>query len=339
MRAKIPKMICGIIATISIVVVGFFSLSAFWFWTCLEITAGGLVAGGCWGEWYLFKNPPDEGDESQKLLHRRKELQCIIAVAIGVTVEFAALSHAIPEAIRLEKDVEEIGTTNAQLVAENLVSRSNVAALELRVMEISNNVVKNDPRNQPILSFEATAIFEVRTNGQNINGLEHKDLNEDFAFFEPKVFINPNIAHRWGSGLMFGKRGQVGYGANLHEFSTVAGIGDIFLSGSKYKSNVTEFVVLYSNSKNNFFENHENLSFDDLDEAYFDLPPNQYLNEPFEVISGIVKISVNSSVTKWFKINPQIDRSGIIAESTTNSLMGYEFSRVWENVFPTNSVW
>lgn len=125
-RANIPKMICGITAAISIVVVGFFSLSAFWFWTCLEIIAGGLVAGGCWGEWYLFKNPPDEGDESQNSKRRRKELQCIIAVAIGVTVEFAALSHAIPEAIRLEKDVSEIGTTNAQLVASNLIFASQV---------------------------------------------------------------------------------------------------------------------------------------------------------------------------------------------------------------------
>ena len=31
-NAIVPKMICGIIATISIVVIGFLSLSAFWFW-------------------------------------------------------------------------------------------------------------------------------------------------------------------------------------------------------------------------------------------------------------------------------------------------------------------
>jgi hypothetical protein len=127
------KMISGIIATISMVVIGALFLSSFWFWTCLEIIAGLLVAAGCWGEWYLFKNPADDGDESAKRLHHGREVRCIIAVAIGVTVEFAALAHSIPEAVRLEKDVAEIGTTNAQLVADNLVLRSNVAVLEAAV--------------------------------------------------------------------------------------------------------------------------------------------------------------------------------------------------------------
>lgn len=84
-----------------------------------------------------------------------------------MTVEFAALSHAIPEAIRLEKDVAEIGTTNAQLVAENLASRSNVAALEFRVIEISNNVAKNDPLNQPVSEFSALLRIVVKGSGSN----------------------------------------------------------------------------------------------------------------------------------------------------------------------------
>ncbi len=132
-KATIPKIVCGIIATISIVVIGVFSLSPFWFWTSLEIVAGLLVAGGCWGEWYLFKNPADEGDESAKHLHHSREVRCIIAVAIGVTVEFVALAHSIPEAVQLEKDVAQIGSTNAQLVADNLMLRSNVVALELKM--------------------------------------------------------------------------------------------------------------------------------------------------------------------------------------------------------------
>jgi hypothetical protein len=57
-------------------------------------------------------------------------------VAVGVTLEFAALTHSIPEAIRLEKDVAEIGTTNAQLVASNLV---NLAAIEM--VRSNNNVL------------------------------------------------------------------------------------------------------------------------------------------------------------------------------------------------------
>ena len=130
------KMACGLIATFSVVVFGFILLSPFWFWTCLEIISGLLVAVGCWGEWYLFKNPADEGNERAKLLHHRREVLCIIMVAVGVTLEFAALTHSIPEAIRLEKDVAEIGTTNAQLVASNLV---NLAAIEM--VRSNNNVL------------------------------------------------------------------------------------------------------------------------------------------------------------------------------------------------------
>lgn len=132
-KTKTPKIICGIIATISMTVIGFFSLSAFWFWTGVEIISGLLVAGGCWGEWYLFKNPPDEGDESQKLHHRGTELQCIIAVAIGVTMELLALSHSIKEGVQLEKDVANIGTTNAQLSLQIETLRSNNIELQLKL--------------------------------------------------------------------------------------------------------------------------------------------------------------------------------------------------------------
>lgn len=150
-----PKVICGIIATISIVVIGFLVLSSFWFWTSWETIAGGLVAAGCWGEWYLFRNPVDEGDELQKLRHRRKELQCIIAVAIGVTAEFAALSHAIPEAVRLETNVVEIGTTNAQLSLQ-------VAQLTSTNKMLQKQMDEQKAENQPISQVSAYVSFEVR---------------------------------------------------------------------------------------------------------------------------------------------------------------------------------
>ena len=122
MRVRIhinAKIICGIIATISIAVLGFFMLPSLWFWISWEVLAAGLVAVGCASEWYLFLKPSKEGDEAHKLHHRRRELQSVTAVAIGVLMEFLALSHAIPEAIRLEKNVSDANTRVEELRQEN----------------------------------------------------------------------------------------------------------------------------------------------------------------------------------------------------------------------------
>src|SRR6266481_3508304 len=103
-KSNTAKIICGILATISIVGVGFVLYPSFWFWVCWEIVAAGLVSVGCGGEWFMFQNPAKEGMELQ---HRRREMQFITSVAIGVFMEFFALGHAIPEAMRLEKEASD----------------------------------------------------------------------------------------------------------------------------------------------------------------------------------------------------------------------------------------
>jgi hypothetical protein len=159
---KIPKIICGSIIAIFIAVVGYASLSSFWFWTALEVFGGASVAVGCVGELYLFANPADENDELQKAHHRHRELQCIMAVAIGVTVEFIALFHAIQEGATLERATE-------QLASNNLVLRSNVAALELQVMEAKTNIASIDPRNANISEISAIVFFTKM--GMDLNEL------------------------------------------------------------------------------------------------------------------------------------------------------------------------
>jgi len=109
------KVICATLMTISAVVLAFLLLPSLWFWVCWEILAAGLVALGCCGEWYMFLNPAKKGHESH---HRRKELQFITAVAIGVFMEFLALAHAIPEAIRLQNQVEALHNENLRLIKE-----------------------------------------------------------------------------------------------------------------------------------------------------------------------------------------------------------------------------
>ena len=117
-------MVWGILTTILIVVVGRLVLRPIWFWVSWEILAAGLVALGCAGEWYLFKNPAKRGQAPE---HRRRELQFITAVAVGVCMEFFALAHAIPEAIRLEKQVEDIRADNSKLFTIGEKAKESVA--------------------------------------------------------------------------------------------------------------------------------------------------------------------------------------------------------------------
>jgi len=159
--SRIPKIICGIIIATFIAVVGYISLSAFWFWICWVFIGAGLVAIGCIGEWVLFINPAPESDEKLKSHHRHRELQFITAVAIGVTMDFIGLFHEMPEAIRLEQNVVDIGTTNAQLIASNLLVSQRVE--ELRQ---TNNALelqlKDWPLKQRVSEISVTLFLTVK---------------------------------------------------------------------------------------------------------------------------------------------------------------------------------
>jgi len=134
-----------------------FKLSSFWFWTCWEVLAAGAVAIGCFGEWYMFLHPAKKGHEFP---HRRRELQFITAVAIGVAMEFFALFHAIPEGARLERGVAEANertSTNelhvAELTHSNLMLQSSLdetktelANAEMLVIKVKNAI---PPRQIP----------------------------------------------------------------------------------------------------------------------------------------------------------------------------------------------
>lgn len=153
----IPKMISGILAAILIAVVLYASLPSIWFWIVFEVFAALLVAIGCSGEWYLHHHPAGR-KKVEKEEHHKLESRFIAAVVIGVFMEFFALGHAIPEAIRLEKDVasaNERASANESQVAvlsnetvnlsiklegaksNNLVLRTNVTALETAVFRLA----------------------------------------------------------------------------------------------------------------------------------------------------------------------------------------------------------
>lgn len=212
MKVKMPKMICGIIATISIVVIGFFLLSTFWFWTCLEIIGGFLVAVGCIGEWYLFGHPAKAGHE---LSHRRSELQYIVAVAVGVSMEFLAILHSIPETIRLERNVVDIGTTNAQLVASNLAERAKVDELEQQMAQTSNNVAQVNAKITP-RTFNAEQIAYAHVFWGKFSGtpfVMESFADPDSTRFAEKLESLLNNCNWTEAGIMNGGNIFIGQGA------------------------------------------------------------------------------------------------------------------------------
>jgi hypothetical protein len=170
-KNKIPKIISGIVCAISLIALGWLFLPLFWFWVSLEIVAAALVAIGCSGEWWLHHHPAGR-EKIERDEHLKLESRFIAMVSYGVIIELFALGHSIKEGKQLEDKVESgkvlvaaIGMTNAQLVTDNLVLRSNVVALELQVLETSNNVVKDNPLNQPIKSIDAEVyLFISGTN-------------------------------------------------------------------------------------------------------------------------------------------------------------------------------
>jgi hypothetical protein len=154
-------LIFTVVATISITVFGRLVLSPFWFWVYWEVFASALVAIGCGGEWYLFINPAKEGHEAQ---HRRKEFQFITAVAIGVFMEFLALGHAIPEALRLEKQVEGLRKENFILEAKLEQLQRGKLPVNREISPQGSNTITAELAKMPILKVRIARTGPVTTS-------------------------------------------------------------------------------------------------------------------------------------------------------------------------------
>jgi hypothetical protein len=138
-KSKLPKIISGIAVTISTIALGWIFISRFWFWVSLEIIAAALVAVGCSGEWWVHHHPAGRKKKERDERHQI-ESRFIAMVSAGVIMELFVLGHSIREGVNLENKVSEANeraSTNELAVAvlnsNNLVLRSNVVALELKL--------------------------------------------------------------------------------------------------------------------------------------------------------------------------------------------------------------
>lgn len=116
-KSKIPNIIAGILLTISMASLACAVLPSIWFWIGVEVVAALLVSIGCAGEWYLHHHPAGKKKKEQDK-HHNLESKFIGAVVIGVIMEFFSLSHAIPEAVKLERDIAVAQSNNLMMRME-----------------------------------------------------------------------------------------------------------------------------------------------------------------------------------------------------------------------------
>jgi len=127
--------IASIVAVISSVLLGAVLLPSFWFWVCWKLSQAHLLYVGV-SQNVLVEVSSKPGF---KAAHRANELKAVLTVSIGVLMELGGLAHAIKEGVKMEQRISELNlraNSNelqaAQLTRDNLVLRSNVAALEDR---------------------------------------------------------------------------------------------------------------------------------------------------------------------------------------------------------------
>jgi hypothetical protein len=141
----IPKIISRIVAAILIAVILYALLPSVWFWIGFEVIAALLVATGCGGEWYLHHHPAGR-KKVEKEEHHKLESRFIAAVVIGVFMEFFSLAHAIPETVKLEKDVASANEAASQ--ANALAAQS-----ELKLKQLTTDRTITDQQQNEIVAF------------------------------------------------------------------------------------------------------------------------------------------------------------------------------------------
>jgi len=133
--------------------------------------------------------------EMEGRLARAKRISAILLV-VGLMMEFW-------EAAKSDNEVADTKGRTALVESNNLVLRSNVAALELKIAQTSTNVAKIDPLNQPVSTGLArvSLILSGETNVENVG----------------RISTDGRISTNGYASISFCRLDQVTVGINLND--------------------------------------------------------------------------------------------------------------------------
>lgn len=132
-----------------------------WFWEMVEFFSIIVIVLGCFGEGWAEHHKFSDAFASPKpaeYISDKVKRASWLAVVIGLAIELVAFGFTF---IASNREIEGLKSNNSAL-------RSNVAALEMQVMQASNNIVNNDVRNWPISEVNATAWFTVMGTNMDV---------------------------------------------------------------------------------------------------------------------------------------------------------------------------
>jgi hypothetical protein len=197
MKSNAAKIISGILATISIVVIARIIVPAIWFWIGFEVVATLLVTIGCGGEWYLHHHPAGR-KKVEKQEHHKIESRFIAAVAVGVFMELVFLGHAIPEAIKLENEVASANERAYTNELQVLSLRTNLAGLNKATLELahqydlSTNALA-EAESRLVQAHSEAAELEYKLKPRTVTQAQH----DEFVRFLISSNFLPSDTNTW----------------------------------------------------------------------------------------------------------------------------------------------
>jgi hypothetical protein len=188
MQSKaIAKIASGTLAAISIGVIARIVTPAVWFWICFEILAALLVAIGCAGELWLH-NLPVGKKKVEKDEHHKAESRFIFSVAAGVFMEFLALGHAIPEAVKLEHDVASANERAALVESNNIALVAEIQPR--RITEEQKRLIANELREK--IRFPINGRVQITAEGYDSEARVYAQQIIE-ALNEGNIYLNVDI--------------------------------------------------------------------------------------------------------------------------------------------------
>ena len=309
----------------------FFNSIPIWGW--LDIFSNVVVFVALCGEshWALKWLIPNKSTGKTSVKWRREKLKkkFEFLLILGIAGEVGCLPLSIYESSTTNFEAKQAEVVAGQAnerasvtESNNLALRSNVAALELQVMETRTNMANMDPRNLPIVSIIGQIRVEVRSpfkdfaknagiqpmySDSDLPLSDQKELNkgEGVLFFFGKIPVNPEIPSTEELGSDISVSGWVGSCRDV-------------IPDSPTKPETIRFDIFLDSSRINApVNNPTDLTFNSLKYVQFYLPYGEAV-PPVMATSGRISLLINGFFPKTFLILPQTNQLFSVFAVQTN---------------------